>query len=161
MIRVMTREDWPAVQAIYKAAVDNGRITFLAQCPDYEQFDRNHVADCRFVMEQDGKVVGWCALSPYCSKPAYYGVVEVSIYFDEAYRGKGLGTELMNHLITESEKAGYWSLYAVVITHNEASYRLHKKCGFRQIGYREKIARDPFGQWQDTYVFEKRSQTLI
>ena len=32
-----------------------------------------------------------------------------------------------------------------------------KKCGFRRIGYRENIARDRFGVWRDTVLFERRN----
>ena len=60
----------------------------------------------------------------------------------------------------ESEKQGYWSLYSVIFSVNEASIRLHQKCGFRVIGYREKIAKDRFGSWQNTTVMEKRSALI-
>lgn len=39
----------------------------------------------------------------------------------------------------------------------EASIALHKKCGFREIGYREKIAKDKFGVWQNTTLMERRN----
>ena len=38
-----------------------------------------------------------------------------------------------------------------------ASEGLHKKCGFREIGYREKIAKDRFGEWQNTTLMEYRA----
>ena len=39
----------------------------------------------------------------------------------------------------------------------EGSIKLHKKCGFRVIGTRERIAKDKFGNWQSTTTMEWRN----
>lgn len=39
---------------------------------------------------------------------------------------------------------------------NESSIKLHNKRGFRTIGYRERIAKDRFGNWIDTTLMEYR-----
>lgn len=70
--------------------------------------------------------------------------------------GKGLGTYLLEHLCSVTEQLGYWCLYAAIFSKNTASIALHKKCGFREIGYRERIARDRFGNWQSTTLLERR-----
>ena len=70
----------------------------------------------------------------------------------------GCGEELLQKLIKESEKAGIWSLLAVIIADNAASIALCEKCGFRLIGRRERIARDNAGQWRDTVMLELRSK---
>lgn len=38
---------------------------------------------------------------------------------------------------------------------------MHKKCGFREIGYRERIAKDRFGNWQNTTLMELRLENKI
>lgn len=83
--------------------------------------------------------------------------MEVSVYVDENFRGKGIGTGLLKKLCAEMKNYGYWSLYAAVFSSNEASIALHKKCGFREIGFRERIAKDKFGRWQNTTLLEYRS----
>ena len=80
----------------------------------------------------------------------------MSVYIDNDYQGKGIGTKLVVQLLQEAKKLGYWSIYSAVISLNTASIALHKKCGFREIGYREKIAKDRFGNWQNTTLFELR-----
>lgn len=35
--------------------------------------------------------------------------------------------------------------------------RLHEKCGFRLIGFRERIGQDKFGAWRNTVLMERRS----
>ena len=106
--------------------------------------------------EEGGKVVGWIAVSPTSSRCVYKGCVEASVYVDADYQQKGIGEKLMRKLIEEAPKAGYWSIYSVVISLNVASIALHKKCGFREIGYRERVAIDRFGKWQNTTLMELR-----
>jgi phosphinothricin acetyltransferase len=85
--------------------------------------------------------------------------MEVSIYIEPAHAGKGIGTTLMKHLVSESEKAGVWTLHASIFTENTASIRLHESAGFRKIGVREKIGRLD-GKWRNTELFERRSKIV-
>ncbi|MDO5844179.1 MAG: GNAT family N-acetyltransferase [Methanocorpusculum sp.] len=156
----MKNSDWGRVSEIYSEALAEGKSTFNKVCPTFEEWNASHLKKCRFVMEADGEICGWCALSPVSSREAYKGVAEISIYIDKKFHGKGLGTKLLTHLCESSEKEGIWSLYAAVFEVNEASLVLHRKCGFREVGYREKIARDIFGNWQNTIIFEKRSRAV-
>lgn len=161
MIRKMEKRDWERVAHIYKQGVEHGISTFSTECPDYEEWDAAHIKECRFVDEEDGKVVGWIALSPISSRYAYHGAVEVSIYIDDAYHRKGIGNKLLLMECEASEREGYWSLYSSIFSINKVSIALHKKCGFREIGYREKIAKDKFGNWQDTTLMERRSKIIV
>jgi phosphinothricin acetyltransferase len=56
-------------------------------------------------------------------------------------------------------EAGYWTLTAGVFPENEASIRLHKACGFREVGVRERLA-ELRGAWRDVVLLERRS-TLV
>lgn len=57
----------------------------------------------------------------------------------------------------ESEKNGFWTLQSGIIRENEASIELHKKCGFRIVGIREKIAKMDNKTWHDVVFMERRS----
>ncbi|WP_242834866.1 GNAT family N-acetyltransferase [Butyrivibrio sp. AE3006] len=157
MIREMRDEDWGTVSEIYKQGLEEGTSTFNIECPGFTEWNEGHVKNCRFVFEEEGKVVGWIALSPSSSRCAYKGCVEMSVYVDRNYRGHGIGTALVNTIIKEAEKDGYWSIYSAIFSINKASIALHKKCGFREIGYRERIAKDRFGKWQNTTLMEYRA----
>jgi phosphinothricin acetyltransferase len=157
IIREMTEADWDRVRSIYMQAIIEGMSTFQTECPSYNIWDESHKKDCRLAAVADGIVVGWCALSATSSREAYRGVVEVSIYIDQKYRNLGIGTRLLKELCTISKDHGYWCLYASIFSINSASIELHRKCGFREIGYRKKIAKDRFGVWQDTTLMELRN----
>lgn len=156
MIREMTESDWEDVRAIYEDAIRVGKSTFSTECPTFEEFDSSHRRKCRYVYEESSHVLGWIALSPTSSKPAYSGSAEVSLYVSYDSQGRGIGTMLLQHLIDHALENGFWSLYSVIFSINETSIRLHEKLGFRTIGYRERVARDIFGTWQDCTLMEKR-----
>ena len=159
-IREMRPEDWEVVAAIYKEGIDTKISTFQSTVPTYEEWDKSHIKTCRLVAEEDGKVVGWAALSAYSSRCVYSGVAEVSIYIKADSRGKQIGEKLLLELITQSEKEGIWTLQSGIIEINKASIALHKKTGFRMVGYREKIAKDHNGVWQNTVLMERRSAVI-
>lgn len=156
MIREMNKNDWTRIEEIYLQGIEKGTATFNTKCPSYEEWDKGHLENCRFVYEDEGKVVGWVAISPTSSRCVYKGCVEMSVYVDNDYQGKGIGTGLVERLLKEAWEQGYWSILSTVISINTASIALHKKSGFREIGYREKIAKDRFGNWQNTTLFEFR-----
>ena len=137
--------------------MEEGTSTFNTECPSFAEWNAGHIKDCRFVYEEEGKVVGWIALSPSSSRCAYRGCVEMSVYVDREYRGRGIGSALVNTVVEEAIKDGYWSIYSAILSINKASIVMHKKCGFREIGYRERIAKDRFGTWQNTTLMEYRA----
>lgn len=158
-IEPLTAQDWSAVSAIYAEGIATGNATFETTVPTWESWDTGHRADSRLVARRDGQIVGWAALSPVSGRCVYGGVAEVSVYIAAAARGGGIGTALLQRLITESEAAGMWTLQAGILRENSASLALHEKCGFRQVGYREKL-----GQlnnvWRDVMLLERRSQLV-
>ena len=157
MIREMRPSDWDEMAKIYKQSLEKGDATFRTDCPSYEEWDAGHIKECRYVFEEDGKVVGYTMLSPTSSRDSYRGVVEVSIFVDEAYHRRGIGRQLLLKLMQEAERAGYWTLYSAIFSINVASVELHRACGFRVIGTREDIAKDKFGNWQSTTIMEWRN----
>nr|WP_242535719.1 GNAT family N-acetyltransferase [[Muricauda] lutisoli] len=152
----MKTSDWEEVSRIYLEGIATGFATFETQAPTYEHWDNAHSSECRLIAETDGEIMGWAALSPVSSRCVYGGVGEVSIYISDKSRGKGVGKLLMQHLIDESERAGFWTLQSGIFPENTASIKLHEKMGFRYIGKRERVGKI-HGVWKDNLLFEKRS----
>lgn len=160
-IREMTSDDWGRVAEIYQQGIDSNRATFVSVCPSYEVWDDAHTKKCRFIAMIDHTIVGWIALGPTSTREFLSGVVEVSIYIDNMYHNFGVGSALMNYLIDAAENEGFWCLYSSIFVENEKSRHLHEKFGFRMIGYREKLAKDRYGNWRDTVLYEKRSKLIL
>ena len=157
-IRDLRPEDWPAVRAIYEEGIRGGDATFETETPTWERWDAAR-PDLRLVAERDGVVVGWAALSPASTRHCYRGVGDVSVYVAEAARGAGVGRALLDELVRRSEHAGYWTLTAGVFPENEASLRLHRSRGFREVGVREGIG-EAGGVWRDVIWLERRSTVV-
>ena len=155
-IRSMISSDWEAVSRIYNQGMRTGYATFEQEVPPWEEWDKNHLKECRIIAQEDHEILGWAALSPVSSRCVYGGVGEVSVYVSEEARGKGVGKALMNQLIQESESAGLWTLQSGIFPENTASIILHEKMGFRKIGFRERVGKLN-GQWKDNVLFERRS----
>jgi phosphinothricin acetyltransferase len=155
-IREMCPSDWPEVSEIYLAGIKTGQATFQDACPSYEEWDSSHLSCCRLVLLADEKIAGWAALTPVSSRCFFNGVAELSIYIRTDYQRMGLGEALLNSLASASELAGFWTLQSGIMQDNEPSIKLHEKCGFRMVGYRERIARDPFGVWRNIVLMERR-----
>jgi len=77
-------------------------------------------------------------------------------YIDSDFQGKHWGRLLLRHLISESEREGFWTLQAAIFPQNKSSISLHISCGFRVIGVRKKIAQRD-GIWYDNILIERRS----
>ena len=159
MITSMQPDDWARVSDIYREGVATRLATFETRVPAWEDWDGAHLAEPRLLAKLGGVIVGWAALSPTSARPAYAGVAEVSLYIAEEARGRGVGKRLLDALIQESERAGLWTLQAVTLRENAGSITLHKRCGFREVGVREKIAQLD-GVWRDTVLLERRNREV-
>ncbi len=158
-IGIMSDSDWPEVLAIYEEGIADRQATFETSAPSWEQWHAAHFPECRLVARMDGVLLGWAALSPVSRRPCYSGVAEVSIYVRGSARGQGVGLALLERLVAESETRGFWTLQTSTFPENKASLRLQARCGFRQIGRRERIARLD-GLWRDTVLMERRSKKI-
>jgi L-amino acid N-acyltransferase YncA len=155
----MAPEDWEMVRAIYLQGIASAQATFETRAPHWEQWDAAHHPFARIVARSDEEVVGWAALSPVSPRECYSGVAEVSVYVGAAHRGRGIGRALLEAVIAQSEREGIWTLQGATFPENEASLRLQRTCGFREIGRRSRIAQLG-GHWRDTVLTERRSTAV-
>lgn len=175
----LLKEHYPEVARIYQLGIDTGLATFETEVPSWDLWDQKHHSVCRWVLldgeennsenrpekgpkkgpkeRQNKSLRGWGALAPTSSRQVYRGVAEVSVYVDPQHSRKGYGEALLRKLITDSETHGFWTLQSSIMKDNAASIELHKKCGFREIGFREKVGALN-GKWHDNILLEKRAQ---
>lgn len=158
-VRQMTADDYEEVVRIYEQGIKTENATFRTEALPYEEWTGHHHEHSRLVAIEGKQLLGWVALSPFSSIPAYAGVAEISLYIAEEARGKGVGTRLMEDVIQASEAAGIWTLQSQVFPENQASLRLHERFNFREVGRRERIGRLG-GRWRDTVLLERRSTYL-
>ncbi|MGA9590733.1 MAG: N-acetyltransferase family protein [Salegentibacter sp.] len=149
---------YPQVAEIYRQGLETRLATFETSVPEWAAWNKSRLPFGRIGLEENGQLLGWGSLTPVSSRHVYRGVAEISVYISAENRGKGLGEKLLNKLIAVSEENALWTLQAGIMRANKASINLHKKCGFRVIGYREKIG-ELDGVWLDNIIMERRSRT--
>jgi phosphinothricin acetyltransferase len=160
VVRELLNTDWNAVSNIYAEGIATGIATFETEVPEWELWNDKYIEHSRIVAELNNEVVGFAVLSQVSKRKVYKGVAEVSVYVSTNHRGYKIGETLLKHLIMESETHGFWTLQANIFSENTASINLHKKCGFRMVGIREKIGMLQ-GKWYDNHLLERRSNLII
>ena len=158
-VRSFTEADFPSVRAIYQQGIDTGQATFETKTKDWQEWDSAYRTSPRLVAEVDGEILGWGALAPVSGRCVYGGVAEVSLYIASTARGKGVGSTLLEALVAASEKEEIWTLQAGIFYENKVSIAVHRKCGFRIVGMREKLGK--LGDsWRDIVLLERRSRVV-
>ena len=129
--------DLPAITKIYEHAVLHGTATFELIPPDLTEMTRRFGAlmDGGFpylAAALEGRVIGYAYAGAYRPRPAYRFTVENSVYLQPAIHRRGIGLQLLQRRITESEARGYRQMIAVIgDSANAGSIGVHTKCGFQ------------------------------
>jgi L-amino acid N-acyltransferase YncA len=159
VIEQMSPSDWVHVRSIYLEGIETGNATFETEAPNWDAWNNSHLDFGRLVARSGQSVLGWAALSRVSSRRVYSGVAEVSVYVAASARAKGIGRMLLIQLIEEAERHGVWTLQAGIFPENASSIAVHKSCGFREVGRRERPGKLN-GVWRDVVLLERRSITV-
>jgi L-amino acid N-acyltransferase YncA len=101
-----------------------------------------------------GSIVGWASLNRFNPRPVYDAVADFSVYVHRAWRGHGVGRQLLSHLILAARAIGYHKMVLAALACNRAGLALYLGAGFTRVGvYREHGQLD--GQWVDVMIMEK------
>jgi phosphinothricin acetyltransferase len=155
-LRLATTEDAAAIASIYNQGIEDRIATFetrLRTPQEIEQwFDGVHPI---VVLETDEhQVMAFASTSVYRPRPCYAGIAEFSVYVEREWRGRGAGRQVLEGLLQEVEKSGYWKLVSRVFVENAASRALLRRLGFREVGVYEKHAQLD-GVWRDVVIVER------
>jgi len=156
---VLKENHWQSVERIYREGIDTRIATFEYQTPSWSDWNLKFLPNCRLIASLGDSIVGWAALQGVSDRNVYKGVAEDSVYVDSALRGKGIGKALLERLIDESEKEGFWMLTASIFEENEISIKLHQSLGFKIIGVREGIGKRN-GKWVNNVLMDRRSDKI-
>lgn len=146
MIREIQESDIPSILDIYNWYIENTVITFEEEKLTLKEFtDRVHgiIQNYPFiVLEENNQVIGYAYLDVFNPRVAYRYTADLSIYLDQASRGKGYGSILMEEIIRIAKVKGYVNLMSLITEGNIASEKIHEKFGFDkkaffpQLGYK-------------------------
>ena len=131
-------EDLPSIVEIYNQSIRSGVVTgdmdeFRPEDREdwFNIFDRNSYPI--YVIRNNETVVGYATLSPYRKgRRAMSKIAEVSYFLHFDYRGKGIGSMLMDHVIKDCVRLKKEVLLAILVAINDESVRFLKKWQFEE-----------------------------
>ncbi len=135
-IRFAEKSDLIQITDIYNQAIKSKISTGDTQTfmPEerYEWFNHyNRDSFPLYVAEIDEHIVAYATLSPYRNaRPAMRKIAEVSFFVDFKYHKRGIGSQIMNHIIDDCSRLEKDTLIAYILDVNPASARLLEKFGF-------------------------------
>ena len=158
MIRKATQKDLMDILEIYNDAILNTTAVYAYKPQTLENrqiwFDQKMAEDYPIlVFELDHKVVGFATFGPFRAWPAYKYSIEHSIYVNNEYRKKGIGTSLMKELILIAKDREFKTLIAGIDVDNKNSIAMHLNFGFEHSGTIKK-AGYKFNRWLDLAFYQ-------
>jgi len=143
--RDATREDLPTIVEIYNSTVPSRMVTADTEpvsVASRENWFLEHQGNrpLWMVESEAGEIVGWVSFQSFYGRPAYNATAEVSIYLDPAYRGLGLGKQILGHCLKTAPDYQIKTLLGFIFAHNEPSLKLFRHFGFEDWGTFPNIA---------------------
>ena len=144
---------------IYAPAVVGNFISFEEVPPDVtEMANRMRAVLAKtpwLVAEEGGLVVGYAYASPHRERASYRWSVDISVYVDPAWHGRGIGRALYDALMPILRRQRFVNVYAGIGLPNPRSVALHESIGMTRIGVYERIGWK-MGRWVDVAWFGLR-----
>jgi L-amino acid N-acyltransferase YncA len=160
--RLATLDDLPTIVAIYNSTIASREVTADTEPVSVESrlpwfHDHQPARRPLWVIEEaerDG-IIGWISYSNFYGRPAYSGTAEVSIYIDEAWRGKGVGRFALQEAIDFAPQVNVHTVLGFIFGHNKPSLALFEKFGFETWARLPRVA-DLDGIERDLIILGKR-----
>jgi phosphinothricin acetyltransferase len=151
-VRVATALDAQQILEIYAPYVKGSACTFETEVPSATEFQarilKNLLVRAWLVCTLDDAIICYVYASGHRERAAYQWCCESSVYTKSDFQGMGIGRELYKVLFQMLKMQGYRNIYAGITLPNEASVKLHEKCGFVHFATYENIGYK-LGEWKN------------
>lgn len=152
MIREVNLQDAASIAAIYNEYIEKTTATFETAPLSAKQMEQRIEEIAKafpyFVYVSDNKVIGYAYAHKWKERAAFCDTLETTIYLDSQSRHRGIGKELMQHIIKECKLRGFRVLVACITAENTESTEFHKSLGFKQASLFHNVGRK-FGRILD------------
>lgn len=142
--RNATIDDLSAIVDIYNSIVPLGTITADTEPATVESraewFAAHNPKRPLWIVEEEGKILGFLSFKSFYGRPAYNITVELGLYLSPSARGKGIGKMMLQKAIDDSPALGIENLLGFIFDSNETSIALFKHFGFEPWGTLPEVA---------------------
>ncbi len=155
--RLAREADAEAINTIYNHYVRTSAATF--QVNDETTEDRIDELRDRppsqpiTVLEDEGGIIGWGALSPFRSRCAYRDTVELTVYVQPDSHRRGYGRAIVADLVARARSLGYHTILAASCEESIGSIALLKSLGFCDAGRLREVG-NKFGRRLDVVYLQ-------
>jgi len=154
----ITKNNIFAALEIYNWYVMNSTATFNLKEVKEEEFERmislGHSKYQSFVILSDDEICGFCYIGQFRKKEAYDKSVEVTLYLNQGFTGKGIGKKAITFIENIAQQNDIKNLVAVITEGNLASITLFEKMGYFKVGHLKNIG-EKFGKSLDVVSYQK------
>ena len=135
IIRSKKEDDLKEILEVVNSFVKNSFAAYQDQPYPASMVDEwTKKARVFLVLETGNKVIGFGFAASYRPFKSFNHVAVLTYFISEEYTGKGLGTKLINQLISKGKELGITNYLAHISSKNEQSLNFHKKHGFHEVG---------------------------
>jgi phosphinothricin acetyltransferase len=156
-LRLATVADAEGINTIYNHYVRTSAATFQVNDETTEERIKelrtrpaNHPMT---VLEIDGEIVGWGALSPFQSRCAYRETVELTAYVRHDAQRSGYGRAIVEDLIGRAGALGFHTILAACCEESVGMIRLLNSLGFAEVGRLREVG-NKFGRRLDVLYLQ-------
>jgi phosphinothricin acetyltransferase len=152
--------DAAAITEIYAHYVLESTATFETDPPDVAEMVRRlrETTESGYpflvVRDDTDRVLGFGFAHRYGPRTGYRYSVETTIYVRQESMGVGIGSRLLQALLSECEQRGFRQAFAVIAASEPASVVLHARAGFLPVGTLTG-AGWKHGQWIDVFLMQR------
>lgn len=157
MIRDVKIDDAEDIKDIYNYYIVNSAISF-EEVEHTTSDSKKKIEQIKskypfIVFEENSRVIGYAYATPWRTRDSYRFTLETSIYINNNKTGNKIGLKLYMELLSRLKEKGYQVAIGSITVPNEASFNLHKKLGFIQVGTFHKVGYKN-NQWHDVSFWE-------
>lgn len=93
------------------------------------------------VAEDEGSVIGFCALQPFSPEDMYAHIGVVTYWIEKDYRHQGIGRRLAQEILPVAKQKGYLKFMIYAYSFNREKMGFYKEVGYTEIGVLSKHAK--------------------
>ncbi len=160
IVRPAERRDLQQITEIYNHYILTTPITFDIGVVTPEQrveWFEEHTRGSRYrlmVAQENDRIVGYAGTGIFRNKAAYDTTAEMTIYCAPDATGRGIGRTMYRALFDALRGADLRRLVAGITIPNDASVKLHRHFGFKDVGVFSDVGRK-FGRYWDVLWMER------
>lgn len=141
----LSSSDRKEIIDIFNYYVENSFAAYPERKVPYEFFDLFLQATAGYptavVKDENKTVLGFGMLRPYSPIPTLSRTAEISYFVRPEYTGKGLGSFMLEYLLSSAKEKGLNCVLSSISSLNEGSIRFHNRQGFFECGRFRKVGK--------------------